>query len=248
MSDTKNSSPEQTLPHELLTARSGNREKIDFLASLGIVPLVTIHQADEAVPLAQALVAGGIPVAEVTFRSAEAEEGMRRIHHSIPDIMLLAGTVHSVEQARRAVDAGCVGIITPAFHQQVVDWCRDQGILVMPGTATPTEVEMAWDRGLSYVKFFPAAAYGGPRTLKALNGPYAGMHFLPTGGISLADLPDYLALPNVFAVGGSFAVPSALQEKHDWKAIAKRCRAARESAKQIIAGKRQDKKIAVANK
>jgi 2-dehydro-3-deoxyphosphogluconate aldolase/(4S)-4-hydroxy-2-oxoglutarate aldolase len=228
------STSEASVPADLQTARSGNKEKIAYLSQLGVVPLVTIHNSDEAVPLAHALSRGGIPVAEVTFRSDAAEEAMRQIHHHVPGVMLFAGTVHSVDQARRALDAGCVGIITPAFQEDVVDWCLNEGVLVMPGIASPTEVEMAWDRGLRYVKFFPAAAYGGVKTLRSLAGPYSGMHFLPTGGVGMDDIADYLSLPNVFAVGGSFAVPSALQEAHDWDGIAERCRHARAIAQSAL--------------
>ncbi len=228
---------DSVLSSELLTPRIGNTAKIAYLQKLGIVPLVTIHESSEAVPLAHALSQGGVPVAEVTFRSSAAEEGMRQIHRHVPNMMLLAGTVHSVDQARRALDAGCVGIITPAFQEDVVDWCLNEGVLVMPGTASPTEVEMAWDRGLRYVKFFPAAAYGGVKTLRSLAGPYSEMHFLPTGGIGLTDIADYLSLPNVFAVGGSFAVPAALQTAHDWEGIVQRCQSARAIAQSTIKDK-----------
>ncbi|WEV58719.1 bifunctional 4-hydroxy-2-oxoglutarate aldolase/2-dehydro-3-deoxy-phosphogluconate aldolase [Bifidobacterium sp. ESL0728] len=214
--------------------RLNNSELTEYFSSIGIVPLVTLNSPDEAVPLAQALALGGVPVAEVTFRSSAALEGMRRIKAEVPEITLLAGTVHSVEQARQALEAGCTGIVTPSFDEQVVDWCLGSDVLIVPGTAVPSDVEKAWDRGLRFAKFFPAEAYGGVKTLKALNGPFSDMKFLPTGGVNLKNLEEYMNLPNVFAVGGSFAVPSAAQKNKDWDAITETCKKAREIVKPII--------------
>jgi 2-dehydro-3-deoxyphosphogluconate aldolase / (4S)-4-hydroxy-2-oxoglutarate aldolase len=214
--------------------KQSHEEQIDSIASIGIVPLITFNTPDEAVPLAQALVAGGVPVAEVAFRSSAALESMRFIHAQVPEIILLAGTVHTVEQARQAVEAGCSGIITPDFDDQVVDWCLGSDVLVVPGTAVPTDVERAWDHGLRYVKFFPAEAYGGVKTLKALHGPFPDMKFLPTGGVSLNNLADYANLSNVFAVGGSFPVPAEAQRNGDWQTIVKTCQSARELVEPII--------------
>lgn len=199
-----------------------------LIKGIGVVPLVTLHTPDEAVPLARALARGGVPIAEVTFRSPAALDGMRRIHESVPEVTLLAGTVHTVDQAHRAVEAGCAGIVTPSFGEAVVNWCIGSDVLILPGTATPNNVEHAWDLGLRYAKFFPAEAYGGVRTLKALSGPFGEMRFLPTGGISFSNVTDYISQPNVFAVGGSFPVPAAAQRAGDWDAVAKACAKARE--------------------
>ncbi|MCI1984498.1 MAG: bifunctional 4-hydroxy-2-oxoglutarate aldolase/2-dehydro-3-deoxy-phosphogluconate aldolase [Bifidobacteriaceae bacterium] len=216
---------------------SERQQQIEFIRSIGIVPLVTLNSPDEAVPLARALAKGGIPIAEVTFRSAAALEGMRRIHAEVPEVMLIAGTVHSVDQARRAVAAGCTGVVTPSFDEQVVDWCIGSDLLVMPGTAAPSDIEKAWDRGLRLAKFFPAEAYGGVKTLKALSGPFSDMSFLPTGGVNLNNARDYISLPNVFAIGGSFPVPSKAQHEGDWDTIIKTCVTARELVAPILAEK-----------
>lgn len=200
---------------------------IDLIRKIKVVPMVTLHSAEEAVPLARALAAGGVPIAEVTFRSSAALDGMEAIHEQVPEVTLVAGTVHTVDQARQAIQAGCRGIVSPAFSDAVVDWCIDSRIPVLPGTATPSDIEKAYDRGLRFTKFFPAEAYGGVKTLKALSGPFAEMSFLPTGGVGLKNVREYIDLPNVFAVGGSFPVPSAAQRQGDWKAVTDACGQAR---------------------
>ena len=211
---------------------------IGGLAEVGVVPLVTLGSVEEAVPLARALEAGGVPVAEVTFRSPHAVEGMKRIRDEVPGVTLIAGTVHTVDQARAAVDAGCIGLVTPAFDEDVVDWALEHGVAVLPGTAVPSDVEKAYDRGLRYAKFFPAEAYGGVKTLKALAGPFAEMGFLPTGGVGLGNAVDYMSLANVFAVGGSFPVPAQAQEQGDWQMVSDACRQARGLLEPVIAAKR----------
>ncbi|OZG67479.1 bifunctional 4-hydroxy-2-oxoglutarate aldolase/2-dehydro-3-deoxy-phosphogluconate aldolase [Bifidobacterium eulemuris] len=210
-----------------------NEKTIAYLGELGIVPLVTLHSVEEAVPLARALEEGGVPVAEVTFRSPYAIEGMKAIAAEVPGVTLVAGTVHDVDQAKAAVEAGCVGLVTPSFDEAVVDWALANDVLVLPGTAVPSDVEKAYDRGLRHVKFFPAEAYGGVKTLKALNGPFADVRFLPTGGVSLANARDYLSLENVFAIGGSFPVPSEAQKAHDWDAIVQACKDSRAVVEQV---------------
>ncbi|NMN02649.1 2-dehydro-3-deoxy-phosphogluconate aldolase [Bifidobacterium sp. DSM 109963] len=210
---------------------------ITGLAEVGVVPLVTLNSVEEAVPLARALEAGGVPVAEVTFRSPHAIEGMKRIRDMVPGVTLIAGTVHTPEQAVAAVEAGCTGLVTPAFDEEVVDWALEHGVAILPGTAVPSDVEKAYDRGLRYAKFFPAEAYGGTRTLKALSGPFAEMGFLPTGGVSLNNAADYMSLANVFAVGGSFPVPSQAQKQGDWNAVSEACRKARALLEPVIAAK-----------
>lgn len=211
-----------------------NVSLIETLSSLGVVPLVTLHSLEEAVPLAEALRDGGVPVAEVTFRSPYAIEGMKRIRDEVPEVILVAGTVHDVQQASAAVEAGCQGLVTPSFDEEVVDWALGNNVPILPGTAVPSDVERAYDRGLRYAKFFPAEAYGGVKTLKALSGPFAEMSFLPTGGVGLGNAADYMALANVFAVGGSFPVPSKAQAAGEWQAIAQACRAARQLVRPFI--------------
>ena len=186
------------------------QEILDTLGRLGLVPVVKIDRAEDAVDLGRALLAGGLPCAEITFRTEAAEEAIRQISASVPDIILGAGTVLSVDQADRAVSAGAQFIVSPGFNQKVVDWCLDKEIPLTPGVATPTEIDMALDKGLSILKFFPAEALGGLVTLKAIAAPYVGVKFIPTGGINSTNLGDYLAHPSVHCCGGSWLVKANL--------------------------------------
>ncbi|UCC86981.1 MAG: bifunctional 4-hydroxy-2-oxoglutarate aldolase/2-dehydro-3-deoxy-phosphogluconate aldolase [Anaerolineales bacterium] len=186
------------------------QEILDTLKGLGVVPVVKIERAEDAVSLGSALLAGGLPCAEITFRTAAAEEAIRRISSNLPDIVLGAGTVLSVDQAERAASAGAGFIVSPGFNPKVVDWCLARQIPVTPGVATPTEIEMALDKGLTVLKFFPAEAMGGLKTLKAIAAPYGGVKFIPTGGISLANLANYLAHPSVHCCGGSWLAEASL--------------------------------------
>ena len=185
-------------------------EILDTLGRLGVVPVVKIERAEDAVELGRALLAGGLPCAEITFRTAAAGEAIRRISSSLPDITLGAGTVLTVDQADRAVSAGAKFIVSPGFNQNVVDWCLQNEIPVTPGVATPTEIDMALDKGLDILKFFPAEASGGIKMLKAIAAPYVGVKFIPTGGINQDNLADYLAHPSVHCCGGSWLVKANL--------------------------------------
>ncbi len=196
----------------------------DKISEYGIVPLVTLDSADDAVPLARALVKGGIPIAEVTFRTAAGGESIKRMAKEVPEIMVGAGTVHDVDHAKETVDNGGKFIITPGFNRKVVDWCVKNNVPVCPGTVVPSDIEEALDFGLRVVKFFPAEVYGGINTLKALAGPFAMMKFVPTGGVGLNNLQEYLDLPNVAAVGGSFVPPSKLVKAKDWDGVVAECR------------------------
>ena len=186
------------------------QEILDTLGHLGVVPVVKIERSEDAVELGRALLAGGLPCAEITFRTAAAVEAIRQISSSLPEIVLGAGTVLSVDQADRAVSAGAQFIVSPGFNQKVVDWCLGNQIPVTPGVATPTEIDMALDKGLDILKFFPAEALGGLATLKAIAAPYVGVKFIPTGGINQDNLADYLAHPSVHCCGGSWLVKANL--------------------------------------
>ncbi len=186
------------------------QEILDTLGRLGLVPVVKIERAADAVDLGRALLVGGLPCAEITFRTEAAEEAIRHISSSLPEIVLGAGTVLTVDQADRAVSAGAQFIVSPGFNGKVVDWCLRNQIPVTPGVATPTEIDMALDVGLNILKFFPAEAMGGLATLKAIAAPYVGVKFIPTGGINLANLGDYLAHPSVHCCGGSWLVKASL--------------------------------------
>lgn len=205
------------------------REK---LASIGIIPVIKINDAEKAVPLAHALCAGGLPAAEVTFRTPAAAEAIRRIRAEVPAVCVCAGTVLNAETAERAVEAGAEAVISPGTNPAVVKWCLEMGVPVIPGCATPTEVEACMRMGLDFVKLFPAEVVGGVAMLKALAGPYSHMAFMPTGGVSPENAAAYLAQKNVVCCGGSWMVPEKLLESGDFAAIERLARAAAEIARQ----------------
>ncbi len=178
---------------------------IDHLQSLKLIPVVALENADDAEPLADALCAGGLSVAEVTLRTECAIDVIRRLG-ARDDFLLGAGTVHSIEQAQEVVEAGAHFVVTPGFNPRTVAWCLENNVPVFPGIATPTDLEMALEHNIDVVKFFPAETLGGVNTLKAFSGPYHNVRFIPTGGISAENLTDYLALPGVLACGGSWMV------------------------------------------
>jgi 2-dehydro-3-deoxyphosphogluconate aldolase/(4S)-4-hydroxy-2-oxoglutarate aldolase len=183
---------------------------MERLGQLGVIPVVKIDQADRGPRLAEALSKGGLPCAEITFRTDAAEEAIHLVAKSQPELIVGAGTVLSVAQAQKAVNAGARFIVSPGFDPKVVDWCQLQKVPVIPGAATATEVLMALDKNLTVLKFFPAEAAGGIPMLEALAAVFAGIKFVPTGGITASNFSAYLKLPMVFAVGGSWLVPSKL--------------------------------------
>lgn len=186
-------------------------EKIfEALCQIGVVPVIAIERADDAVPLARALLAGGIGCAEITFRTAAASEAIRRLTGEVREMLAGAGTVLTVQQAEQAALAGAQYIVSPGFDAAVVDWCQEHHVPVLPGVATPTEINMALARGVKILKFFPAEEFGGVRMLKALYGPYPEVRFIPTGGIRAHNFAEYLALPNVAACGGSWMATSRM--------------------------------------
>lgn len=192
---------------------------LDQLAMAGLVPVIKIDRAQDAVPLCEALKNGGLPVAEITFRTAAAEEAIRLVHRELPDMLLGAGTVLTCEQADRARAAGAGYIVTPGLNPMVVQHCIDKGYPVIPGCAGPSDIETALGLGLHTVKFFPAEALGGVKMIKALLGPYNMIKFVPTGGIGEKNLMDYLSIPQVSACGGSFMVPQDAIEAGDWERV-----------------------------
>ncbi len=180
---------------------------LEQLASHRLVPVIALQDAAHAAPLAESLIAGGLPVAEVTFRTAAAAESIKIMAQN-KDLLVGAGTVLKVDQVKQAVDNGATYIISPGFNPKVVGYCVENNIPVTPGISNPTDIEMALDHGLTAVKFFPAEAMGGLKTLKAIAAPYGMMKFIPTGGITEKNLLDYLAFPKVIACGGSWMVPT----------------------------------------
>jgi len=173
------------------------------------MPVIVIDSVEHALPLADALVAGGLPVAEVTMRTSAAAESIRRMSGR-GGLLLGAGTVLSVDLCKQALDCGAQYIVTPGLNPKVVDYCVARGVPITPGVSTCTEIEMALDLGVSTVKFFPAESIGGSRALKAMCAPYAHVKFIPTGGITLLTLPGYLEIKQVVAVGGSWMVAKEL--------------------------------------
>lgn len=190
------------------------------MKKIRIIPVIKIDDTEKALPLAQALLDGGLGAAEITFRTDAAEESIRRIAQEIPDMCICAGTVLTVEQARCAVEAGAKAIISPGFDEEVVCWCLKQGIPVLPGCATPTQLQVCLRLGLKEVKLFPAEVIGGVKMLESLAGPYAGVRFMPTGGISPTNVKNYLALPNVFCGGGTWMVRGDALKSGDFHKIA----------------------------
>ncbi len=182
----------------------------EILREVGIIPVIRLTDPNGAAPLARALSRGGLPAAEITFRSDAAEESIRRAAKEAPDVFVCAGTVLDVPTAERAVDAGAKAIVSPGLNPAVVEWCLLHGVPVVPGIATPSEAEAAMRLGLDFVKLFPAEAVGGVKMLKALAGPYADLKFMPTGGISPKNVGEYLAQKNVVCCGGSWLAPEAL--------------------------------------
>ena len=185
----------------------------------GVIPVVVINDVEDAEPLAQALWEGGLPCAEVTFRTAAAEESIRKMTDIYPNMLIGAGTVLTTEQVDRAVVAGAKFIVSPGFDPEVVDYCILKQIPVFPGCITPSEVAQAVKRGLKVVKFFPAAQFGGVSTIQALAAPYVGLKFMPTGGVNAKNLADYLQCKSIIACGGSWMVKSDLIKAGEFEKI-----------------------------
>ncbi len=183
---------------------------LEQLHLAGIVPVIAIQDANDAEPLARALLDGGLPCAEITFRTAAAQESIRRIAKAFPEMLLGAGTVLTVDQAQAALDCGARYIVSPGLNRKVVEYCLARSVAVTPGVATPSDVEVALELGLDVVKFFPAEASGGLSYLKALSGPYGKVGFIPTGGIDESNLLPYLKFPKTLACGGSWMVKPEL--------------------------------------
>ena len=186
------------------------REVLEKIGKIGIVPVIKIDDAKNAVPLAMALAEGGIPCAEITFRTAAAEETIHRIRQEFPDVLAGAGTVLSIEQADKAIAAGAEFIVSPGLNPALVTYCLEKGIPVIPGCATPSDIEKALEFGLETVKFFPAEQAGGIEYIKAVSAPYPSVKFIPTGGINAQNISAYIAFDRVLACGGSWMAPAEL--------------------------------------
>ena len=203
---------------------------MERLANAGLVPVVVIENAKDAIPTANAMVAGGVDVMEITFRTAAAPDAIRAVAENCPDMLVGAGTVLSLEQCKLAVEMGAKFIVAPGFDPEIVDWCIENNIPVTPGCVTPTEITMAIKRGLKVLKFFPANVYGGLNAMKNLAGPFVGIKFMPTGGINTANIKEYVDAPFIHAVGGSWVCPKADIAAGNFEKITALCAEARKAA------------------
>lgn len=190
-------------------------------AELKVVPVVVLNDVKDAAPLAKALVEGGLPCAEVTFRTEAAAESLRIMAEAYPDMLVGAGTVLTTEQVDKAVEAGAKFIVSPGFDPEIVDYCIEKNIPVFPGCATPSEVAQAVKRGLKVVKFFPAEQAGGLAMIKAMAAPYNMLKFMPTGGINTKNLKEYLACDKILCCGGSWMVKGDMVEAGEFDKIKK---------------------------
>ncbi len=194
-------------------------EILDAIGKAGLLPVIKIDDAGRSADLGAALVAGGLPVAEITFRTAAAAAAIRAMKDAHPDMLIGAGTVLTTDQAKAAMDAGATFLISPGLNPTTVEWCLKNEVLITPGVATPSDIERGLEYGLTHLKFFPAEANGGLKTLKAVAAPYGDVRFIPTGGIGPDNFTDYLKFGQVHACGGSWIVPSDAIDGGDWGRI-----------------------------
>ncbi|QLD34019.1 bifunctional 4-hydroxy-2-oxoglutarate aldolase/2-dehydro-3-deoxy-phosphogluconate aldolase [Mannheimia varigena] len=192
---------------------------VEKLRELKVVPVIALDNAADILPLAKTLSENGLPVVEITFRSAAAEEAIKLVKANYPEVLIAAGTVLTKEQVLTAKNAGADCIVTPGFNPNIVQYCQELGLPITPGVNNPMAIEAALELGIQAVKFFPAEASGGVKMIKALLGPYGNLQIMPTGGISPTNIKDYLAIPNVVACGGSWFVEKSLIKEQKWGEI-----------------------------
>lgn len=205
-------------------------EKIE---QLGVMPVIVIDEADDAPALAEALLSGGVYAAEITMRTAEGREAITRIAQSHPQMLVGAGTVLNRDMAVEAIDGGASFIVSPGFNPAVSEVCKSYNVPYIPGVVTPTEIDMALSHGHTWLKFFPAESFGGAKTIKALSAPYSGVKFMPTGGITLDNISDYLAMDCIYCCGASFVAERSLIREHKFDEITRRCANAVEIVRKI---------------
>ena len=206
---------------------------LEQLNKIGIVPVVVIDRVEDAVPLAKALCAGGLPCAEVTFRTAAAAGAIKAMTDAFPEMLVGAGTVTTVAQAEAAKNAGAKFLVTAGFNRKVTEYAIENNLPIFPGACTPTELMFLLEYDLPVAKFFPAAQYGGLDTIKALSGPFPNMKFMPTGGISPKNVKEYLAYDRIIACGGSWMVKGDLVKAGDFAKITELCKEAVEMVKSV---------------
>lgn len=199
------------------------------LAGSGVVPVVVLEDAKQAVPTARAMAAGGVDVMEITFRTAAARDSIAAVSAECPEVLVGAGTVVTLEQCKSAVEAGAKFIVSPGFDAEVVKWCVDNGVAVTPGCVTPTEIMAAMKLGIGVFKFFPANVYGGLTAMKSLAAPFTSAKFIPTGGVNSGNIDEYISAPFIHAVGGSWVCPKADISAGNYDKITALCAQAREA-------------------
>lgn len=185
---------------------------IERLANSIVVPVVVLDKAEDAIPTAKAMYAGGIDTMEITFRTACAPEAIKAVAENCPEVLVGAGTVLNLDQCKKAIEMGAKFIVSPGYSEEVVSWCVENEIPVLPGCVTPTEIMLALNHGLNLIKFFPANVYGGLKALKALSAPFPQVKFIPTGGVDRNNIDEFLAFDKVAAIGGSFFVTESLEK------------------------------------
>ena len=203
---------------------------LERIKKCGIVPVVVLDNPENARPTANALLAGGMDVMEITYRTSAAAEAIKAVSQNCPDMLVGAGTVITLEQCKQAVSLGAKFIVSPGFDPEVVQWCIDNGIAVTPGCVTPSEIMAAMKLGLNVIKFFPAGVYGGLSAMKALAGPFVDIKFIPTGGANAQNIGEYAAAPFIHAVGGSWVCPKKEIEAGNFEKITALCKEAKQAA------------------
>lgn len=204
---------------------------VERLANSIVVPVVVLDKVEDAIPTAKAMAAGGVDTMEITFRTACAPECIKAVAENCPDVLVGAGTILNLEQCKLAVEMGAKFIVSPGFSKEVVTWCVENNIPVLPGCVTPTEIMAALECGLKMVKFFPANVYGGLNAMKNLSAPFVGVKFLPTGGVNASNIKEYIDAPFIHAVGGSWVCAKADIVAGNWDKITQLCKEARLAAK-----------------
>lgn len=206
---------------------------LQLMKKSGVIPVVVLDDTAQALPTANALLAGGVSVMEITFRTAAAASSIKADSESCPEMLVGAGTVVTLEQCKQALECGAKFIVSPGFDPEVVSWCVERNIPITPGCVTPTEIMTAMKLGLNVVKFFPAGVYGGLKAMKALAAPFGGVKFIPTGGVDAKNLKEYLEAPFVHAVGGSWLCPKKEIAAGNFDAVTALCREASEIVKEV---------------
>lgn len=204
---------------------------LERFANSIVVPVVVLDRAEDAIPTAKAMAAGGVDTMEITFRTACAPQAIQAVAENCPEVLVGAGTILNLDQCKLAIEMGAKFIVSPGYSEEIVSWCVEHNIPVTPGCVTPTEIMAAVSHGLKVIKFFPANVYGGLNAMKNLSAPFVGLKFLPTGGVNTTNIKEYVDAPFVHAVGGSWVCPKAEIAAGNWEKITNLCREARKAAK-----------------